>query len=168
MRRLEMLLVATVMSVAPIFVAVGCSSTGTTESKALTISETDGGNGVRVVVSESLARSVLEGIVGAELECGADLDGDFAAMLRELDRGGRGSRATLSDGDGVLTARRSGRNLRMDFDDFDGTGGFEIRMPWAVAECLLDGSGSLKPKDAASIRLRFVGSEGGSFELSVR
>jgi hypothetical protein len=119
-----------------------------------------------VAVSESLARSVLGGIVGADLECGADLDSDFAAMLRELDRGGWGSRATIRDEDGVITARRSGRSLKVDFDDTDG-GGLEIKMPWAVAECLLDGSATLTEKDAGSIRVKLVGSEGGSFEFKV-
>ena len=119
-----------------------------------------------VAVSETLARSLLEGVVGADLECGADLDSDFAAMLRELDRGGRGSRATIRDEDGVITARRSGRSLKVDFDDTDG-GGLEIKMPWAVAECLLDGSATLTEKDAGSIRVKLVGSEGGSFEFKV-
>ena len=150
---------------ASVFV-IGCSTTSKGESKSISISETKSGNGFVVAVSESLARSVLEGIVGADLECGADLDSDFAAMLRELDRGGRGSRATIRDEDGVITARRSGRSLKIDFDDADG-GGLEIKMPWAVAECLLDGSATLNEKDAGSIRVKLVGSEGGSFEFKV-
>ena len=144
----------------------GCSTASKKESKSVSISETKNGEGLVVAVSESLARSVLEGIVGADLECGSDLDSDFAAMLRELDRGGRGSRATIRDEDGVITARRSGRSLKVDFDDTDG-GGLEIKMPWAVAECLLDGSATLTEKDAGSIRVKLVGSEGGSFEFRV-
>jgi len=145
---------------------LGCSSTSKQESKSLTISETKGGDGMVVTMSEALAHSLLEGVVGAGLQCGADIDSDFAAMLRELDRGGRGSRATIRDEDGVITARRSGRSLKMDFDDADG-GGLEIKMPWAVAECLLDGSATLTEKDAGSIKVKVIGSEGGSFEFKV-
>jgi len=146
---------------------LGCRSTSKQESKSLTISEAKGGDGMVVTVSEALARSLLEGVVGADLECGADIDSEFAAMLRELDRGGRGSRATIRDEDGVITARRSGRSLKIDFDDADDGGRLEIKMPWAVAECLLDGSATLTEKDAGSIRVKLVGSEGGSFEFKV-
>ena len=148
-------------------VALGCSSTQKEEPKSLTISESKYGNGMRVTVSKPLARSLLEGAIGAEIECGADLDSDFAAMLRTLDREGRGSRVTVRDDDGVIAARRSGSSLRMDIRDADGSGRLEVKMPWAVAECLLDGSSSLRAKDADSIRVKVVGSEGGSFELAV-
>ena len=148
-------------------VVISCSTASKKESKSLSISETKGGDGLVVAMSEALARSLLEGVVGANLECGADLDSDFATMLRELDRGGRGSRATIRDEDGVITARRSGRSLKIDFDDADDGGRLEIKMPWAVAECLLDGSATLTEKDAGSIRVKVVGSEGGSFEFKV-
>ena len=149
-------------------VLLGCSSTSATDTKSLTISETKNGKGVAVTISESLAKSLLEGVVGADLECGADLDSEFASMLRALDEGGRGSRATIRDEDGVIRARRSGRSLKMDIRDSDGGGGLEIKMPWAVAACLLDGSATLKAKDADSIKLKVVGDEGGSFEFSVK
>ena len=145
----------------------GCSTTSKKDSKSLSISESKNGDGLVVAMSEALARSLLEGVVGAELECGADIDSDFAAMLRELDRGGRGSRATIRDEDGVITARRSGSSLKISFDDADDGGRLEIKMPWAVAECLLDGSATLTEKDAGSIRVKLVGSEGGSFEFKV-
>jgi hypothetical protein len=146
----------------------GCSSTNTTDTKSLTISQTKSGNGVLVTMSEPLARSLLEGVIGADLECGADLDSDFAAMLRFLDQEGRGSRTTIRGEDGVVVARRSGRSLKMDVRDGDGGGRLEVKMPWAVAECLLDGSVSLKAKDAGSIKVKVVGSEGGTFEFAVR
>ena len=140
--------------------------TNSKTSKSVSISQSGDGDGVVVAVSEALARSFLEGLVGADLECGADIDSDFAAALRELDRGGRGSRVTIRDEDGVLTARRSGRSLKLDFADADG-GGLEIKMPWAVAECLLDGSATMKAKDAGTIKVKLVDSEGGSFEFKV-
>jgi hypothetical protein len=118
-------------------------------------------------MSEALARSLLEGMVGADLKCGSDIDGDFAAMLHKLDRGGRGSRATIRDDDGVITARRSGNSLKIELDDADGGGGLRVKMPWAVAECLLDGSATLRAEDVASISVKLVGEDGGSFEFKV-
>jgi hypothetical protein len=148
-------------------VALGCSSTQQHESKSLTISELKNGKGMTVSVSKPLARSLLEGAIGSEMECGADLDVQVASILRALDREGNGSRVTVRDEDGVITARRSGSSLRMEFRDADDGGRLELRMPWAVAECLLDGSSSLKAKDADSIRIKVIESEGGSFELAV-
>jgi len=155
-----------IVVLAAVLAVSACSSSSKQESRSLTIEETAGGNGLKVTVSEALAQSVLEGLVGSELECGAEMDSDFAGMLRELDRGGRGSRAAIRDQDGVLTARRSGQKLRMDFDNTDG-GGLEVSMPWAVAECLLDGSATLSSHDVDSVRVRLTGEKGGGFELAV-
>lgn len=135
--------------------------------KAVSISLDGDADDLVIAVSEALARSLLEGVVGADLKCGADVDDDFSAMLRELDRGGRGSRAKLHDGDGMITARRSGRSLKMDIRDADGGGRLEVKMPWAVAECLLDGSATMTGKNTGSIRVRLVGADGGSFEFRV-
>lgn len=152
------------LTTSPVVLAGGGKSKTT---KSVSISEGKDGNGLVVAVSEALARSLLEGVVGADLNCGADMDADFEAVLHKLDRGGRGSRATIRDENGVLTARRSGRSLKLDFDDADGSGGLEVKMPWAVAECLLDGSATLSAKDAGSIKVKITGSEGGSFEFKV-
>jgi len=145
----------------------GCSSTSKRESKSVTISESKGGNGLVVAMSEALARSLVEGMIGAEIECGGDLDSEFAGVLRELDRSGRGSRASLRDEDGIISLRRSGSSLKMKIDDLDGGGRIEVKMPWTVAECLLDGSAELSAGDADSIRIKVTGSEGGSFEFAV-
>jgi hypothetical protein len=154
--------------VASLAVGVGCASSGDRGSKSLSISESAHGDGIVVAVSEALARSLLEDVVGSEIECGAELDDEFSAMLAELDREGRGGRATLRGDDGVLTARRSGSSLKMTFRAADGEGRLEVRMPWAVAECLVDGSASLSSRDAGRIEVRVVGADGGSFELAVR
>ncbi len=146
---------------------MGSGTVSKRESKSLSISESKNGDGLVVAVSEALARSLLEGMVGAELACGSDLDPDFAAMLRKLDRGGRGSRASIRDDDGVITARRSGNSLKIKLDDADGDGGLRVKMPWAVAECLLDGSATLRAEDVASISVKLVGEDGGSFEFKI-
>jgi len=146
-------------------VLAGCTSSK--GAKSVSISENSKGNGLVVAVSESLARSLLTEVVGADLKCGSDLDDEFAAMLRELDRGGRGSRATLRDDDSVIIAHRSGRSLVMDIRDTDGGGRLEVEMPWAVAECLLDGSASISDKDAGSVKVKLVGADGGSFVFKI-
>lgn len=147
--------------------AFGAGAASKKEIKSVSISESKDGDGLVVAMSEALARSLLEGMVGADLKCGSDIDGDFAAMLHKLDRGGRGSRATIRDEDSLITARRSGNSLKIEVDDSDGGGGLRVKMPWAVAECLLDGSATLSAKDAGSIRVKLVGSDGGSFEFKI-
>ena len=158
------MIVIIVVSVASIAAAGSGSKSG---SKSVTISDTKNGEGLVVAVSEALARSVFEGIVGSELECGADLDREFGDLLRELDRGGRGSRAVLRSDDGILTARRKGRSLKLEFDDADDGGGLRVTMPWSVAECMLDGSATMSAKDAGSIKVELVGADGGSFTFKV-
>lgn len=162
--RVTMITVLILAAASPVVLASG-KNTKSTES--VSISQSSGGDQLVVAMSEALARSLLQGVVGADLKCGADVDHEFAAMLRELDRGGRGSRASIRDEDGVITARRSGRSLEMEIRDSSGGGRLEVKMPWAVAECLLDGSATLTEKDAGSIRVKLVGSEGGSFEFKV-
>jgi len=162
--RLPMITVLALALASPVVLAGGKSSKNT---RSVSISESGEGHGLVVSMSEALARSLLEGVVGADLKCGADIDDEFSAMLRELDRGGRGSRATIRDEDGVISARRSGRSLKMDIRDADGGGRLEVKMPWAVAECLLDGSATMSEKDAGAIRVKLIGSDGGSFEFRV-
>jgi hypothetical protein len=140
---------------------------GSASTRSVTISDIGDGDGMVVEVSKALALSVFEGVVGSEIECGADLDDEFAGLLRELGRGGRRSRAVLRSDDGVLTAHRKGRSLKLDFEDADDGGSLEVKMPWAVAECLLDGSSSLSAKDAGSIKIKITGADGGSFEFKV-
>jgi hypothetical protein len=146
----------------------GCSSTAGRQSKSLTIAETADGRGLELAVSEALARSLFEDVVGGEIACGADIDDDFAGLLRELEREGRSGRAAIRSDDGAVTARRSGSKLEMTVHDADGGGRLEVRMPWTVAECLLDGSATLRSADADSIRVRIVGGDGGSLTLAVK
>ena len=162
------LLVAVVMTAAVVLAAPGIyGSDSTRGSKSVTISADADGGGMSVSLSRALAMSILEGVVGADLECGAKLDDDFAGLLRELDRGGRGSRAVLRNEDGTLSARRKGRSLRLEFADADDEGVLKVRMPWAVAQCLLGGSATLSARDEGAIELELVGDGGGRFALTV-
>lgn len=167
MKRPHLLVVTMAILVGAALTATGCSSSAPRHHKALSISESADGKGIEIAVSEALARSLLEQAIGAEIECGAELDDDVGRLLHELDRGGRHSRATLRDDDAVVTATRSGNKLRMRFDN-DDDGRFEVTMPWAVAECLLDGAAQLTDRDVGRIKVKVVGGEGGSFELAVK
>ena len=158
------MIVVIVVSAASIAAAASGSKNG---SKSITISDTKNGEGLVVAVSETLARSVFEGMVGSRIECGADLDREFGDLLRELDRGGRGSRAVLRSDDGILTARRKGRSLKLEFDDADDGGRLRVKMPWSVAECMLDGSATMSAKDAGSIKVELIGAGGGRFAFEV-
>lgn len=155
------------MMIAVLFTAAVCTPGSGRDSKSLTISESKNGGGMVVSMSEGLALAILEGAIGSDLECGSDIDGDFATLLHELDREGRGSKATLRDEDGVITARRSGSSLKMKIVDTDDGGRVEVKMPWAVAECMLDGSSTLSSKDAGSIKIKIVDADGGKFEFKV-
>jgi hypothetical protein len=156
-----------VVMIAIIVASVASISAAGSGSKSITISDTNNGDELVVAVSAALARSVFEGVVGSEIECGADLDQEFGDLLRELDRGGRGARAVLRSEDGILTARRKGRSLKLEFDDADGGGGLRVKMPWSVAQCMLNGSATMSAKDAASIRVELIGADGGSFTFEV-
>ena len=136
-------------------------------TKSVSISEAKDGDGLVVAVSEALARSLLEGMVGAESELWRRHGCRFRGRAPQARPGRSRQPGHLRDEDGVLTARRSGRSLKLDFDDADDGGGLEVKMPWAVAECLLDGSATLSAKDAGSIKVKITGSEGGSFEFKV-
>jgi hypothetical protein len=134
--------------------------------KSLTISESKDGDGVVVAVSAALAREFLEGAIGSELECDGELDPDFERMLRTLDRGGRGSSASMGDADSRITARRTGKKMRLDIRDLDDGGRIEATVPWTVAECMLGKKATLDAS-AAKIKIKIKGSDGGSFEFKI-
>ena len=154
-----------VVAVATALVALSaCSSAGRHDQRSVTVSETRGHDGIEVAVSKELAGDLLQGVVGSELSCDADLDPDFEGLLRELDRRGRGARATLVDGDDTIVARRRARTLELDVRGTDG--GLEVIMPWAVAECLLGRTTALKG-GLDDVRVTLRGADGGSFEIHV-
>jgi hypothetical protein len=146
--------------------AVGGCVSGSARTRSVTISEARSGHGVQVAVSEALARELLEGAIGSELRCQGEVDEEFGSVLRALDAGGRGSRATLEGDDGVLLARRTRRGLELSLRGRAGGGRIDAVLPWALAECMLGRSVRLDA-DVAHVRLAIRGEDGGSFDLHV-
>jgi hypothetical protein len=136
------------------------------ETKSIKVSEAKKGNGVVVAVSEALAREIFEGAIGTELDCRADLDSDFESLLRTLDRDGRGSRATLRDGDTVVRALRRKKSIKFDISNRDREEKIEAVVPWALAECLL-GRNTKIDDSVGPIKIKITGAEGGSFEFKI-
>jgi hypothetical protein len=144
--------------------ATGWAANG--HKKSVSISESRNGKGVVIAVSEALAREVLEGALGTELDCRAEIDPDFEVLLRMLDERGRGSRATLRDGDTVVRARRRGKSIRFDISGSDHEGKIEAIVPWALAECLL-GRATKVHDTAGPIKVKITGEGGGTFKFEV-
>lgn len=136
------------------------------KKKSVTVSEVKKGDGVVVEVSEALARSILEGAIGTELDCRGDLDSEFEGLLRTLDEGGRGSRATLRNDDTVIRAVRRRKSIKLEIGDRDGDGKIEAIVPWALAECLL-GRATKIGDTAAPVKVKITGDDGGTFEFRV-
>jgi len=143
-----------------------CPTISLGQQKSVTISEAKNGGGVVVEVSEALARGFLESALGSELSCDGEIDGEFEAMLKTLDRRGRGSRATNEDEDSIVTARRSGKKLKLDIRDKSDSSSVEVVMPWAVAECLIGKTARLD-QSVGDVRVKFKGKSGGTFEFRV-
>ncbi len=145
---------------------VGACASGSAGTRSVTIGEVRHGHGVQVAVSEALARELLESAIGSELTCRGEVDGEFGSVLRVLDEGGPGTRATFRKGGDILLARRTRRNLELRLRDRDGGGGIDAVLPWALAECMLGRSARLGA-DVAHVRLTIHGEDGGSFDLHV-
>jgi hypothetical protein len=142
----------------------GCSSASRHDQRSLSVAETTGHDGIEMAISAGLAEDLLQRVIGSELSCRARLDPDFEGMLRDLDRRGRGARATLIDDDDTIVARRRARTLELEVRSPDG--GLEVVMPWAVAECLLGRTTTLQG-DLGDIRVELEGADGGSFQIRV-
>jgi hypothetical protein len=108
----------------------------------------------------------------ALLNCQGTIDPPLSTLLVKLERKGPHARATVRrDGD-VLRAWRHGRRFRLVISG-DGAGRVEIRMPWAVAECMLGREATLREALASSggrptLEVRIAGKGGGRFKASIR
>ncbi len=160
---LRIRLVAVVfLAIVLVAVAVAAGNRG----KSVTISGSESGDDLQITVSKALALGVLEGIIGSNLTCDGKVDSEFGHLLATLDRGGRGARASLQDGDSVIHARRRANTLKFDIKDRDGGGELEVVMPWAIAECML-GRDVVLDKSARKIKVEVRGADGGKFEFKV-
>jgi len=121
---------------------------------------------IRVAVSEAVARGVMESLLGDDLECGGEIDGEFKALLARLDRSGPRSRATYRDGENTIEARRRGGKLNLDITG-QGSGRIEASMPWAIAECLLGRSSTVEATMTSSIRVKVTNPEGRNFSFKL-
>lgn len=122
-------------------------------------------DGLRVAVSEVVARGVMEDLVGSALECDGDVDAGLRNLLETLDHGGPHSRASYRDGDTVIDARRRGGSFDIDIRG-NGSGRIEATMPWAVAECLL-GNATTVDDAVSSIRVKVINEHGRNFSFKL-
>jgi hypothetical protein len=157
--------VCLILSITGLILLSGGSASG--ETKSFTISEAKKNDGIVVAVSEALVREIFESAIGTELDCSADLDSNFEKLLRTLDRDGRGSRATLRDGDTVVRALRRKKSIKFDVSERDREGKIEAVVPWALAECLLGRSTTIDDS-IGPIKVKITGEGGGTFEFSVK
>lgn len=164
--RNESLRVTVVATIILALVLVAVAAAADPGDKIVTVTAGKDGDDLTIAVSRALAMEVLAGAIGSTLSCDGAVDSEFGSMLRTLDRGGRGARATLRDDDSVIEARRRANSLRLDIRDLEGAGRIEVVMPWAVAECLLGRDVTLD-ESARKVKVKIVGAGGGTFEFKI-
>lgn len=130
-----------------------------------------GGTAFKVELSSDLVRGIVESALGSRLTCDGDLDEELAALLEAVDAGGSWGRAEVRRGEDVLKARRRGKWLRMELGKVNG-GALEVKMPWAVAECLMGHEATLEEalrhhRGKAELEVRIKGENGGRFRLAL-
>jgi hypothetical protein len=144
-------------------VVCGCASSEPRSDLELEV----GGDEIRLEVSEAVARSAVEGILGSSLECDGEIDDGLRELLNALDRGGPRSHATRRDGETTLDARRRGGRLDLEFREA-GAGKIEASMPWAVAECLLGRTTTVERAVSSSIKVRVSNPNGRNFSFTIQ
>lgn len=145
--------------------AVACSCASSEPRSDLELEM--GGDEIRLELSEAVARSAVEGILGSSLECDGEIDDGLRELLSDLDRGGPRSRATRRDGETTLDARRRGGRLEIEIRG-EGPGRIEASMPWAVAECLLGRRTAVDRAVSSSIRVSVDNPDGRDFSFQIR
>jgi hypothetical protein len=144
-------------------VACGCATSEPRPDLELEV----GGDEIRLELSEAVARSAVEGILGSRLECDGEIDDGLREVLAELDRGGARSRATRRDGESTLDARRRGGQLDLEIRG-SGPGKIEASMPWAVAQCLLGRSTTVDRAVSSSIEVKVKNPDGRDFSFRIQ
>ncbi len=148
----------------------GCASSAPPDTVAVHLHGA-GGNDFSMQVSSTFVRDAVESALGTSLECKSTVDPPLSDLLLALESRGPHSKASLQRGSEVLSASRHGRRLRLTLVGETGQK-VEIRMPWAVAECLLGRETSLHEALAHSggrptIEVRIAGKDGGRFKASL-
>ncbi len=151
-----------VAAMATVAVIAGCATSEPKSDLNIDINDND----ITVAVSETVARGLMENLIGSELDCRSDIDGSLEALLEKLDRGGPRSHATIRDGETTLSARRRGGKLDLDVSGA-GSGRIEATMPWAVAECLLGNTTTIDRTVTSSIKVKVTNPEGRNFSFKL-
>jgi hypothetical protein len=151
-----------VVMVATVALIAGCATSEPKSDLNIDVNHND----IRVAVSEEVARSLMESLIGSDLDCRSDIDGSLEELLERLDRGGPRSRATMRDGETTLSANRRGSKLDLDISGA-GSGTIEATMPWAVAECLLGKTTTIDHTVTSAIRIKVTNPEGRNFSFKL-
>ena len=136
-------------------VAVSCASSKPESDFELDVDS----NEVRVAISKEAARGMLDGLIGSELKCDGELDGNMKRLLRELDAGGPRVRASFRDGETTVEGRRRGNRLDLVIRGA-GPGRIEATMPWAIGRCLLGDTATFDQATASSITVKVSNEKG--------
>jgi len=152
-----------VLSLAIAFLALACASTEPKSDFELDVDSDE----IRVAISETVARGLMEDLIGADLECNDGVDGDFKAFLEKLDEGGPRARTSYRDGENFVDGRRRGNKLDLKIRGA-GSGKIEATMPWALAECMLGNSTSINESFMSSIKVKVINEDGRDFSFRLR
>lgn len=154
--------IKTIVVVAATGVIVACASSGRNSDLSIDVESDE----IRVAVSQAVAQGVMESLLGSDLECDRGVEGEFAKLLTQLDRGGPRSTATYRDGENTIHARRRGGKLDLKITG-QGSGRIEATMPWAVAECLLGNPTSVGKTVTPAVKVKVVNPDGRNFSFKM-
>ncbi len=146
-----------------VFLSMACASSEPKSDFDLAVNDDE----IMVAVSKSMAQGVIEGLVGADLDCKSEIDGGMEALLTKLDRGGPRSHATYRDGETRIDATRRGGKLDLDIRG-EGSGRIEATMPWAVAQCLLGQNTSIDRTLTSSVKVKVTNEDGRNFSFRLQ
>jgi hypothetical protein len=122
---------------------------------------------ISVAISQEIARGLVEGLIGSDLECKGEIDDNFEALLEELERRGPRARASFRDGETTVDGRRRGGKVDLMIRGA-GSGQVEATMPWTLAECLLGHTTSVDESVTSSIRVKVTSEAGKNFSFKIQ
>jgi hypothetical protein len=151
-----------VLALAITFLTLACASSEPEHDFELDVNDDE----ITVALSQAVARGVMEGLVGSDLECEDGADGEFRIFLERLDRGGSRAKASFRDGESTIDGRRRGSKLDLKIHRA-GSGKIEATFPWAMAECMLGRSTSID-KSFSSVKVKVTNPDGRNFSFRMR